>query len=84
MPSATLSEQIKAQGFELYVTREIAQAKRSVEERYGGQQDKRFGLLASSKAKNLTAHGIHNEYNFTKNFREVPWHADPPDAPNSC
>src|SRR5689334_19331655 len=84
VPSATLSKHIKTQGFELYVTREIAQAKRSVVEWYGGQQEKRNGLLASSKAKNLTAHGIHHEYNVPKNFREGPWYADPPDSPNSC
>ena len=71
-------------GFERSVTREIAQAKRSVEERSGGQHEKRYGLLASSKAKNLTAHGIHHEYNVPKNVREGTWYADPPAAPNSC
>src|ERR1051326_7164233 len=75
---------IEAQGFERSVTREIAQAKRSVEERYEGQQEKRYGLLAFSKARNLTAHGIYHAYSVPKKVREGPWYADRPAAPNSC
>lgn len=82
--AAALSTHIKAQGFELYATRDIALAKRYVEVRYQGQPEKRYGLLASSKAKNMAAYGVRNEYNFTKNFRAGPWYADSPDAPNSC
>ena len=55
-----------------------------VKERYKGQENKRYGLLASSKAKNLPAWGIHNEYNYTKNMREGPWYNDPPSSFNSC
>ncbi|GHO78439.1 hypothetical protein KSD_62100 [Ktedonobacter sp. SOSP1-85] len=53
-------------------------------ERYQGQEEKRYGLLASSKAKNLSAYGIHNDYNYTKNLREGPWYNDSPNSNFSC
>jgi hypothetical protein len=48
--AAAISVRIQAQGFVLYITRDVALAKRYTLERYGGQQEKRYGLLASSKA----------------------------------
>jgi hypothetical protein len=75
---------VRGQGFEMYATREIEVAKRYVRERYAGNHDKRYGLLASSKAKNLEQHGIHNGFNFTKVLKEGPWYNDPPDSRLSC
>ena len=40
-------------GFDLYVTSDLLRAKRYVLRRYEGAEEKRFGLLASSKARNL-------------------------------
>ena len=80
----TLAEQVARQGFDVYVTQDINVAINYVKERYHGQEDKRFGLLASSKATNLPKWGIHNEYNYTKNLREGPWYNDPPSSFNSC
>ena len=79
-----LSEQVSKQGFDIYVTQDLNVASNYVKERYRDQEDKRFGLLASSKAKNLPKWGIHNEYNYTKNMREGPWYNDPPSSINSC
>jgi hypothetical protein len=72
------------QGFDLYVTRALESAKTYVQERYAGQEDKRFGLLASSRAKNLPRWGVHNEWAHTRLLREGPWYNDPPSAPASC
>jgi len=58
----------------MYVTRDLDNAKQYVRERYQEQHDKRFGLLASSKAKNLPKYGIQNDWSFTKNLREGPWY----------
>jgi DUF2075 family protein len=85
LPQAqSLAERVTSQGFDIYLTNDISVATQYVKERYHGQEDKRYGLLASSKAKNLPAWGIHNEYNFTKNMREGPWYNDPPTSLNSC
>ncbi len=80
----TLAERVTSQGFDVYITQDINVATNYVKERYHGQEDKRYGLLASSKAKNLPRWGIHNEYNYTKNMREGPWYNDPPTSFNSC
>jgi hypothetical protein len=79
-----LSVQLLGQGFELYVTRDIEAAKTYARERYAGEIDARYGLLASSKARNLMGYGFANEFQFTQNMRVGPWFADPPDSPQSC
>jgi len=84
MSARTLAERVASQGFDVYITNDINIATSYVKERYQGQEDKRYGLLASSKAKNLPVWGIHNEYNYTKNMREGPWYNDPPSSFNSC
>ena len=84
MTARTLAERVTNQGFDVYITQDINVATNYVKERYKGQEDKRYGLLASSKAKNLPAWGIHNEFNYTKNMREGPWYNDPPRSFNSC
>jgi DUF2075 family protein len=55
-----------------------------VRERYAGQVDKRFGLLASSKAKNVSKWGVENSWNFTRRLKEGPWYNDPPSSRLSC
>jgi len=71
-------------GFDLYVTRDLEAAFLYVGHRYQGALDKRFGLLASSKAKLLPQFGIHNEWNYTKRVRVGPWYNDPPESRFSC
>ncbi len=79
-----LAQRVSAQGFDMYLTNNLILAQEYVKERYRDQEDKRYGLIASSKAKNLPDYGIHNEFNFTKNMREGPWYNDPPRSPWSC
>ena len=82
--AANTAEVVAGQGFDLYVSRDLEAAKAYVQERYAGNQDKRYGLLASSKAKDLECYGIRNGFNFTKVLREGPWYNDPPDSRFSC
>ncbi len=42
----TLAERVSAQGFDVYITNDINVATNYVKERYKGQEDKRYGLLA--------------------------------------
>lgn len=72
------------QGFDMYITRDLEVAKAYVQCRYQGELDKRYGLLASSKAKNLSKYGIANGYIFTRNLRVGPWYNDPPYSDRSC
>jgi hypothetical protein len=82
--AANLAHSIHRQGFEMYVTTSFEDAESYVRTRYEGQLDKRYGLIASSKAKNLVPYGIRNDYAFTKNLREGPWYADAPSSKYSC
>lgn len=80
----TLSNVLINQGFEMYVTRDVEAARLYARERYAGMRDARYGLLASSKARNLMDYGFMNEYQFTKNMRVGPWFADDPSSSYSC
>ena len=58
---------IQSQGFDMYITRNLESAKRYVFSRYDGLFEKRFGYLASSKARNLEKFDIHNSWQWTRN-----------------
>ena len=79
-----LSDEIRSQGFEIYITRDLESAQSYVIGRYDGQYDKRFGLIASSKDKILPEFGIHNDYNTTKNIKPGPWFNGLPNSTESC
>jgi DUF2075 family protein len=72
------------QGFDAYFTRNLTAAKDYCRDRYRHQCDRRYGLLASSRARNLTQHGIPNDYLSTKKLNVGAWYLDPPDSPLSC
>lgn len=74
----------QAEGYRMYWTDSLDRAKDYVRERYVEAADSRFGLLASSKAKNLESYGVNNGYNFTKRLREGPWYNDAKDSRFSC
>jgi DUF2075 family protein len=71
---------VREQGFDAYITRDLSLASGYVRARYEGQEDKRYGLLASSKAKNVSNWGVNNSWNYTKNIREGRWYNDPPES----
>lgn len=82
--AAEIAMKVHQQNFEMYVTQDLEAAKEYVQERYKGQLDKRYGILASSKASNLPEYGIHNEFQFTNRTRAGPWYYDAPDSKYSC
>jgi hypothetical protein len=82
--ASALAGDLDQAGYELYVTNDLLQAKRYVLDRYDGDGDKTFGLLASSKARNLRALGVDNEYQASQRLKVGPWFADPPESPFSC
>lgn len=75
---------IRNQGFDVYATRDLEEAKAYVAARYQGESTRRYGLLGSSKARNLERNGVNNSWAFTKNFRAGPWYNDDPGSRNSC
>jgi DUF2075 family protein len=75
---------IYAQGFDIYLTRDLELAKNYVRDRYEGQEDKRFGLIASSKASNLEEYGVRVGFNYSSNLKVGEWYNSPPNSRWSC
>ncbi len=63
-----LSEQLIKSAFKLYVTRALEDAKQYVTHRYSSEIDSRYGLLGSSKAKNLPRFGINTSFQATRSL----------------
>lgn len=78
------AQKFSEQGFDTYFSRDLDACKAYVRGRYAGEIDKRYGLIASSGAKNLKAWGVDNEYFSSLRLKVGPWYNDPPDSPLSC
>jgi hypothetical protein len=78
-----ISQMLKVQGFDMYVTDDLAQAKRYAIDRYRGTE-KRYGLLASSKARNLAEIGIDNSFNAVRRYIAAWYNAPVSDPRSSC
>jgi DUF2075 family protein/ferredoxin-NADP reductase len=70
--------------FPLYVTRDLEAAKQYARERYSGEPDARYGLVATSHAKNLEALGVNNSWIVTSRMNIAKWFNAPSDDPKSC
>lgn len=77
---------LERDGYHLRITRDLERAKAYLRERYAEDREARFGLVASSRDRDLAALGIPNGYQDTKNIRPGPWYGDDEDAPGgrSC
>lgn len=82
--AAQIAERIKYQNFPIFITRDLDLAKEYVSNMYRGQQDKRYGLLASSKDKFLPSVGIENGFQETKLTKYPRWYNDPLGEKGSC
>jgi hypothetical protein len=71
-------------GLRLYITRDLDQAKRYLRERYSEAPEARFGLLASSRDRDLPAFGVSNDYEATRNVRVGPWFIEGESDSRSC
>jgi hypothetical protein len=77
-----LSDRLATETFQLRLTRNLAAAERYLRDRFDGDPLARFGLLASSRDKDLEAFGVPNGYRETSRVHAGPWYSD--DGPQSC
>jgi hypothetical protein len=71
--------------FPMYVSRDLEEAKAYARSRYDpADETKRYGLVASSQAKNLEHYGVENGFQATKRTKIARWFNDPPASPLSC
>jgi hypothetical protein len=68
----------------LWLTRDLDRATDYLRTRYAENPDARYGLLASSKDKDLTSFGINNDFQSTKRIRLGPWYTEDDSSPLSC
>jgi hypothetical protein len=70
--------------FHLRMTRSLDVAKAYLRERYAEHKLARFGLVASSRDRDLIHFGVRNDFNWTKNVKVGPWYVDGDGSPVSC
>lgn len=76
----TLAQSLELAGFHLRITRSLDRAKGYLRDRYFDDSDARYGIVASSKDRELVNWGIPNDFQSTKRVRVGPWYSDPASA----
>jgi hypothetical protein len=81
-----IARALERDGYHLRITRTLQVAESYLRDRYAEDQAARFGLVASSRDRDLAAFGIPNGFRDTKNVRPGPWYGDDENAPGgrSC
>jgi hypothetical protein len=70
------AERLESDGFHLRLTRSLDEARKYLRDRYSGDPSARFGIVASSKDRDLVRFGVPNDYQSTKRIRVGPWYGD--------
>jgi mutator protein MutT len=65
---------LKKEEYPIYITRDLEDAKNYLVEKYKGEENKTYGIIASSKSKILPKHGVKNDFNSTKNFTPAEYY----------
>jgi hypothetical protein len=73
---ARLADILEGEGHDLRITRGLDTAKAYLRERYADNPEARFGLVASSRDRDLERFGVPNDYQSTKRMRNGPWYGD--------
>lgn len=71
-----LAVRLEGAGYHLRLTRDLDVARQYLRDRYGENPNAGFGLLASSRDRDLARLGIANDYQPTKLVRFGPWYGD--------
>ena len=81
-----IAARLETSGYHLRITRDLDTAKQYLHQRYSDAPDSRYGLIASSRDRNLTSFGVPNDWNATKLVRSGPWFGEGDDDPlgRSC
>ena len=71
-------------GLRLYLTRDLEVGKSYLRERYGESPEARFGIIASSRDRDLHQFGIGNSFMATQRVKLGPWFTESEDGQVSC
>ena len=76
---APIASHLNLSGYHLRITRDLETAKAYLRDRYSDDRLARFGLIASSKDKDLPSFGVPNDFQSTKRVRFGPWYGEDED-----
>ena len=81
-----IAEELQHDGHDLRITRDRSLAEAYLRERYQNHPDARFGLMASSRDRDLVRFDVRNDFQSTKRVRYGPWYNDgeADDGERSC
>jgi hypothetical protein len=81
-----LAQKIAKDGHHLRISRSLELAKAYLRDRYEEDPHARYGLIASSRDRDLASFGINNDYQSTKRVKYGPWYGDDEQSPGqlSC
>lgn len=84
--NSSLAARLEREGYHLRITRDMQLAQDYLKDRYAEHPEARYGLLASSKDRDLVQFGVANDFQSTKRIRFGPWYGDAEDDPSgrSC
>ena len=74
-----IARRLNSDGYHLRITRDLEVAKKYLRDRYADDRLARFGLIASSKDRDLVRFGVPNDYQSTKQVRFGPWYGEDDD-----
>lgn len=71
-----IAARLERDGYHLRIARDLERCKAYLRERYVDDPEARFGLVASSRDKDLERFGVPNGFQDTKRVRFGPWYGD--------
>jgi hypothetical protein len=71
-----VSARLERDGYHLRIARDLDHCKEYLRERYAEDPDARFGLVASSRDRDLESLGVPNGFQETKRVQFGPWYGD--------
>ncbi len=71
-----LARTLDESGYHLRITRDLDRAKAYLRSRYRDDPEARFGIIASSKDRDLPRFGVPNDFQSTKRVKNGPWFAE--------
>ncbi|WP_053991286.1 DNA/RNA helicase domain-containing protein [Mangrovimonas sp. TPBH4] len=74
LPNAT--KKLIEEDYPIYITRNLESSKTYLTQKYIGEEDKTYGILASSKSSILPRYGIKNDFNSTKSIHPAQYFAN--------
>jgi len=81
-----VADKLEKDGYHLRITRDLDVAKEYLRLRYSDNKDARFGIISSSKDRDLVNFGVMNDFQSTKRVNYGKWYGDDEFAPGkkSC